>query len=621
MSAYKQSNGSTSYVNGRLIDDAPQAPVFQNQGTFGGFRPKATTNTELLKLDYDPGYEMNEEAVQQARPSKYPTIFKPTPSEVEKQRYTEYIAGLTSDHVEAAQPRATKYMFSYDSKDEDIGPQSSAFKQHEIPRPSQVNASPSYTAAKKITQPMHRAPSSSTPERYAEQPPLTKQRLTTMKASPSPRSNELLAAKKITGPMSNRQTDQIHAEIINFRPSQIGSQNASLQKGVKITFDDLVGVHEKLPAGFSETAPIAAHHTKEQFEAEYVQKTAPNSNLTTDHRRTVASRPMAEKYEKDARSRSTSAPNKRFARDTSGSKHSIEKGSNRASYMAIHNHKVGGAEPVNEVQLPKKSEQKISLQETEPISHLHAKKSDLHVRLSNRSESLIHERSPSQSALHAPTPPHPASPQRQTAVQRPENLAQNSPLETHPLPPAAHHPSQSPAPLKQNSKKHVLNTINEVFQSDRSLNRSSKATQKPRIRDVEFETTNGISHFKLLENFPKDRPGERNHAFLRVVLRFLSQNRAQIRPQWCILNLTSERFILREQLPADNQWVFGVLPATQLDKSDIDFLVQKSDLTRRQKAQRSKSLQNSSRTGRRQLWPNSHKIPRQNRSKRRCKSV
>lgn len=104
------------------------------------------------------------------------------------------------------------------------------------------------------------------------------------------------------------------------------------------------------------------------------------------------------------------------------------------------------------------------------------------------------------------------------------------------------------------------------------------------IKDFEFEIHHNFVHFKLLENHPKERLYEKNELFVRVVLRFLKINKKLINPKFCLINLNSERLTLI----FDNQsevLVFNILGGSHLEKSDIDFVLQKSELKRHRKKQ------------------------------------
>ena len=124
---------------------------------------------------------------------------------------------------------------------------------------------------------------------------------------------------------------------------------------------------------------------------------------------------------------------------------------------------------------------------------------------------------------------------------------------------------------------------NEVIGSTSSIPNILKETIKHRV--IEFHLGNAKQSYKMLENFPKDRPHEQSADLIRVILRFLGLNRSQLKPGFCLIDLNRDSFTVSLARDYAKQLTFSVIPATHLEQSEIEFMVDKSKLKRLQKTQ------------------------------------
>lgn len=134
---------------------------------------------------------------------------------------------------------------------------------------------------------------------------------------------------------------------------------------------------------------------------------------------------------------------------------------------------------------------------------------------------------------------------------------------------------------------------NEVIGSTSSIPNIPKETIKHRV--IEFHLGNAKQSFKMLENFPKDRPHEQSADLIRVILRFLCLNRSQLKPGFCLIDLNRDSFTVSLAHDYAKQLTFSVIPATHLEQSEIEFMVHKSRFKRLPKTQGSFETANTRR--------------------------
>lgn len=122
---------------------------------------------------------------------------------------------------------------------------------------------------------------------------------------------------------------------------------------------------------------------------------------------------------------------------------------------------------------------------------------------------------------------------------------------------------------RDNSQTHVVPV------SDMSLPKSER--ENIQIQEVQFNMGSVKQEYKLLRKIPSERPTEQHHFLLKSILLFLKKNNKRIKPKYCIVNLNTDKFFVIHKKAETIPWLFSVLNAHHLEKSEIEFIVKKSE--------------------------------------------